>query len=87
MGTQPSIAQAIRDRGADYILSVKGNQLTLAESMEDFFATFQATPDLRTHRIHSTKSSKESRPRRSASLLRLQPDDRLSPGERNAGRI
>ena len=49
MGTQPSIAQAIRDRGADYILSVKGNQLTLAESMEDFFATFQATPDKTPH--------------------------------------
>ena len=49
MGTQPSIAQAIRDRGADYILSVKGNQPTLAESMEDFFATFQTTPDKTPH--------------------------------------
>jgi hypothetical protein len=29
MGTQPNIAQAIRDRGADYILSVKDNQPTL----------------------------------------------------------
>ena len=49
MGTQPDIAQAIRDRGADYILSVKGNQPTLAESMADFFATFQATPDKTPH--------------------------------------
>ena len=49
MGTQPSIALAIRNRGADYILSVKDNQPTLAESMEDFFATFQVTPDKTPH--------------------------------------
>ena len=49
MGTQPSIAQAIRDRGADYILSVKDNQPTLAESMADFFAAFQAAPDKTPH--------------------------------------
>ena len=36
MGTQPNIAQAIRDRGADYILSVKDNQPKLADSMRDF---------------------------------------------------
>ncbi len=44
MGTQPNIAQAIRDRGANYVLSVKDNQPTLAESMEDFFEAFQAAP-------------------------------------------
>lgn len=49
MGTQPSIARAIRDRGADYILSVKDNQPTLAASMEDFFATFQGAPDKTPH--------------------------------------
>jgi hypothetical protein len=32
MGTQASIAQAIRDRGADYVLAVKDNQPTLADS-------------------------------------------------------
>lgn len=32
MGTQPNIAQAIRARGADYVLSVKDNQPKLAES-------------------------------------------------------
>jgi len=31
MGTQPNIAQAIRARGADYVLSVKDNQPKLAE--------------------------------------------------------
>lgn len=50
MGTQPNIAQAIRDRGADYILSVKDNQPKLADSMRDFFAAFQAAPKKTPHR-------------------------------------
>lgn len=49
MGTQPNIAQAIRDRGANYILSVKANQPTLAESMDDFFVAFQAAPGKTPH--------------------------------------
>ncbi|EXI77884.1 MAG: Transposase [Candidatus Accumulibacter sp. BA-94] len=32
MGTQPTMAQAIRNRGADYILAAKDNQPKLAES-------------------------------------------------------
>ena len=51
MGTQPSIAEAIRDRGANYILSVKDNQPTLADSMQDFFVAFQAAPDKTPHRF------------------------------------
>jgi len=51
MGTQPSIAQAIRDRGADYILSLKDNQPLLAESVQDFFMAFQAAPDKTPHRF------------------------------------
>lgn len=49
MGTQPDIAQAIRDGGANYILSVKDNQPTLAESMADFFEAFQAAPSKTVH--------------------------------------
>ena len=49
MGTQPNIAQAIRDRGADYVLSVKANQPTLAESIQDFFDAFQAAPEKTPH--------------------------------------
>ena len=49
MGTQPNIAQAIRDREAEYILSVKDNQPTLADSVQDFFATFQAAPEKTPH--------------------------------------
>lgn len=51
MGTQPSIAQAIRDRRADYILSLKDNQPTLADSVLDFFTAFQAHPDKTPHRF------------------------------------
>jgi predicted transposase YbfD/YdcC len=39
MGCQKEIAQAIRDKGADYLLQVKGNQLTLAA---DILASFEA---------------------------------------------
>jgi predicted transposase YbfD/YdcC len=49
MGTQPNIAQAIRDRGADYILSVKDNQPGLAESVADFFEAFQGAPGKTAH--------------------------------------
>ena len=51
MGTQPNIAQAIRDRGADYVLSVKDNQPKLAESIRDFFDAFQAVPEKTPHRF------------------------------------
>lgn len=36
MGTQANIAQAIRERDADYVLAVKDNQPTLADTMRDF---------------------------------------------------
>ena len=52
MGTQPSIAQAIRERRADYILSVKDNQPILAEAMRDFFAAFLATPHKTPHQFN-----------------------------------
>jgi len=42
MGTQTAIAAAIQDRGADYVLAVKDNQLKLAESIEDFWRSFGA---------------------------------------------
>ena len=40
MGTQPDIAQAILDRGAHYLLAIKGNQPKLAEAIDDFADTF-----------------------------------------------
>jgi predicted transposase YbfD/YdcC len=52
MGTQPNIAQAIRHRGADYILAVKDNQPTLAESIGDFISAFAAAPGKTPHQVH-----------------------------------
>lgn len=54
MGTQANIAQAIRHRGADYVLAVKDNQALLADSMRDFFALFQAAPDKTPHTATET---------------------------------
>ncbi len=39
MGCNPTIAQAILDRGADYLLAVKNNQPTLHEEVERYFDT------------------------------------------------
>jgi predicted transposase YbfD/YdcC len=42
--TQANIAQAIRDRGADYVLAVKDNQTKLAELIKDFWRCFRSHP-------------------------------------------
>lgn len=49
MGTQTEIAQTIRGRKADYVLSVKENHPTLADSLREFFATFQTAPNKTPH--------------------------------------
>jgi predicted transposase YbfD/YdcC len=54
MGTQANIAQAIRDRGADYVLAVKDNQPLLADSMREFIREFKAAPDKTPHTAHET---------------------------------
>lgn len=42
MGCQRAIAEQIIDQGGDYVLSLKGNQGTLHEAVEDFFTTAEA---------------------------------------------
>lgn len=54
MGAQPSIARAIRDKKADYVLAVKDNQPSLAASIRDFFGLFQAAPDKTPHTFAET---------------------------------
>jgi len=44
IGAQTEIAELIRDRGADYVLAVKDNQLQLAASIRAFWRTFRAHP-------------------------------------------
>jgi hypothetical protein len=50
-GDPAHIAQAIRDRGRDYILAVKDNQPTLADSMRISSEAFQAAPDKTPHTV------------------------------------
>ena len=54
MGTHANIAQVIRDKEADYVLAVKDNQPTLADSLRDFFAQFRAAPDKTPHGLAET---------------------------------
>lgn len=48
-GTHAAIAQVIQDQGADYVLAVKDNQPTLADSIREFFTTAQASHWAHTH--------------------------------------
>lgn len=57
MGTQTAIAEAIQERGADYVLAVKDNQPKLAESIEDFWKSFRAHPA--TYTAHTFTESVE----------------------------
>ncbi|SHM13097.1 ISAs1 family transposase [Vreelandella subglaciescola] len=62
MGTQPSIAQAIRDRQADYVLAVKDNQPQLKTAIEDFFDLFQSAPaDKTPHQVSETVNKDHGR--------------------------
>lgn len=42
MGSNPTIARAIVEAGADYLLAVKDNQPTLKGEIEDYFDTAPA---------------------------------------------
>ncbi len=61
MGTQPNIAQAIRGRGADYVLAVKDNQPTLAGSIKDFVSAFEAAPGQTPHQFHEVVEKNHGR--------------------------
>lgn len=51
IGTQTRIARTIRDRKANYVLSVKENHPILVDSLRDFFASFCAAPDKTAHTV------------------------------------
>ena len=57
MGTQTVIAEAIQERGADYLLAVKDNQPKMAETTEDFWKSFRAHPAIYTR--HTSAESVE----------------------------
>ena len=55
MGCQTAIAQKIRDKGADYLLAVKGNQNTLHEDIKLFLDDLSAKESLvKTKGFHET---------------------------------
>jgi len=57
MGCQTAIAQTIRHQAADYVLTVKGNQATLAVDLQELFAHAQATNFAQTR--HTTTQTVE----------------------------
>lgn len=68
MGTHSNIAQAIRDKEADYVLSVKDNQPKLAESITTFFEIgktdgWKHTPHTYVESVEKNHGRMESRTR------------------------
>lgn len=61
MGTQTQIAQTIRNRKADYVLSVKENHPTLADSLREFFVSFRAAPDKTPHSFFASVEKNHGR--------------------------
>jgi predicted transposase YbfD/YdcC len=58
MGTQTNVARAIRDKGADYVLALKGNQSTLHEDAKLFFADGELA---RSCAVHTTAETGHGR--------------------------
>lgn len=61
MGTQANIARAIHDRGAHYILAVKDNQPTLADSIRDFFVLLKQAPQRTPYTVCETVQKNHGR--------------------------
>jgi len=59
IGTQTAIAEAIQQRGAEYVLSVKDNQPRLAESIQDFWRCFRAHPAMHTPHLFAESVEKD----------------------------
>jgi predicted transposase YbfD/YdcC len=57
MGCQKEIAAAVRERGADYVLTVKGNQEHLEEDIVAYFAALDAGAKRGRRRSRSTQRS------------------------------
>lgn len=66
MGCQKEIVSAIRDRGADYVVTVKGNQGTLYDDLSDYFigcldSDFAAVPYRYQRRVERGHGRHEAR--------------------------
>jgi predicted transposase YbfD/YdcC len=66
MGCQKEIVSAIRDRGADYVITVKGNQGTLYDDLSDYFvdcldSDFAGVPHRYQRRVERGHGRQEAR--------------------------
>ena len=62
LGCQHEIVETIRDRGADFLVSVKGNQPTLQEKVQNHFEQLllqKRAKELREHRVVQMEHGKE----------------------------
>lgn len=81
MGCQVAIAQKIIDHGADYVLSLKGNQPTLEADVLDYFRTAPAGEIVSTTTIEKDHGRIETRHYRASANVDWIASDRRYPGE------
>lgn len=81
MGCQVAIAQKILDYGADYVLSLKGNQPTLEADVLDYFRTAPADEIVSTTTLEKGHGRIETRNYRASTNVDWIASDRRYPGE------
>ena len=81
MGCQIAIAQKILDHGADYVLSLKGNQPTLEADVLDYFRTAPASDTVSTTTLEKGHGRIETRHYRASANVGWIASDRRYPGE------
>ena len=81
MGCQVSIAQKIIDHGADYVLSLKGNQPTLEADVLEYFSTAPADECVSTTTLEKGHGRIETRRYRACANVGWIASDRRYPGE------
>lgn len=81
MGCQVAIAQKIIDYGADYVLSLKGNQPTLEADVLDYFKTAPADEIVSTTTVEKEHGRIETRHYRACANVGWIASDRRYPGE------
>ena len=81
MGCQVAIAQKIIDQGADYVLSLKGNQPTLEADVLNYFRTAPDEEIVATTTIEKGHGRIETRLYRASATIDWIASDRRYPGE------
>ncbi|TCT00450.1 ISAs1 family transposase [Aquabacter spiritensis] len=84
MGCQVAIAQKIIDHGADYVLSLKGNQPNLEADVLDYFRAAPAAEIVSTTTLEKGHGRIETRHYRASANVDWIASDRRYPGEPSA---